>query len=121
MNPIELLAARTALFLTVKEAAEHIGDCSPRAWQLWESGKNPIPRNLPHEINDLLQLRSQLIEQRTLEATASESGHIVLTWYADIDAFQRDTGKLSVPMWRVTQSVAAHMYAEGLAALEVIQ
>ena len=45
MTPKELIDWRTRLGITQTRAAELLG-CSRRAIQLWEAGKNDIPKNI---------------------------------------------------------------------------
>lgn len=42
MSPAEFLAARTRLGMTTRELAAAL-ECTQRAVQWWESGRNPVP------------------------------------------------------------------------------
>lgn len=100
--------------LEASEAAEHIGKVSVRSWQYWEAGRSPVPEDVSNEIGDLANMRARLIDARIAQAA---SGRISLNYYRTLDDFALATGKASVPMWRLTQSVVAELYARGLAEL----
>jgi hypothetical protein len=110
MNNKELQAFRKLLMLDVKEAAEHIGDVSPRTWQYWEAGRNPIPKDVENEIKDFVNLRNSLLKRRILEW---QNGDLrVAQYYMTINEFEQTTGKRNVVMWRITNSVAAEILSE---------
>ncbi|MGP7732915.1 Aca2/YdiL-like domain-containing protein [Oceanimonas smirnovii] len=116
MTNYELQALRKLLMLEVSEAAREIGNVSPRSWQYWESGRSPVPDDVAHQIRDLADMRIQLIELR-FEQVEAAGEPIALNFYRTLDDYEAVTGKRDVVSWRLTQAVAATLYAEGDATL----
>lgn len=115
MNNLELQALRKLFMLDVSEAAEFIGKVSPRSWQYWEAGRSLVPQDVSNQMTDYAQIRDDLLARRLEQCIPDE--RIKLNFYQNIDEFEATTGKRNVVMWRLTQSVAAQLYAEGLAEL----
>jgi DNA-binding XRE family transcriptional regulator len=116
MKNIELQAARKLLMLETKEAAELIGTVSTRTWQYWEKGQYAIPDDVAGQIEDLIQLRSDMMERRKKEAEQAGDDYTI-NYYRTIEDFKHATGKDNVVMWRLTQSVAATLFTEYKAKL----
>ena len=105
--------------LDVSEAAEHIGKVSNRTWQYWESGRSPVPNDVAEELFFWNSWRDDLLEIR-IEQCKKDSGNeqlINLNYYKTLDDFEVRTGKRNVITWRITQSIAAQLYSEGLCNL----
>lgn len=116
MNNKELQALRKLLMLDVSEAAEHIGDVSNRSWQFWEAGRSAVPKDVADLMEDYVNLRDSLLRSRINEFEKTGK-RIKLNYYISIDEFEQATGKRNVVMWRITNSVAAELYAERMAEL----
>lgn len=117
MNHKELQALRKLLMLDTSEAAEHVGEVKARTWYYWEEGKNPIPPEVAGSMLDLERMRKMRIEKARKQI--HDGGKLKYhTRYEDYNV-DPDTpsGQHSVVSWRISQSVAAHFYAEGLADL----
>ncbi|WP_019933869.1 DUF1870 family protein [Oceanimonas smirnovii] len=112
MTHYELQALRKLLMLEVSEAAREIGDVSPRSWQYWESGRSPVPDDVANQIRNLTDMRYQLLELRT-EQIEKAGKPIQLNFYRTLDDYEAVTGKRDVVSWRLTQAVAATLFAEG--------
>ena len=109
MNHYELAAMRQLLMLSVTEAAEEIGQCSTRAWQHWETGRNRIPEDVEIEIYGLIGNRNRIIAEM-LDYKIDES--IRLKYFKTHAAFHEQYKK-DVINFRLYQSVAAYLFAEG--------
>lgn len=117
MTNYELQALRKRLMLETGEAAKHIGQCSPRTWQYWESGRNNVPTDVADQMTDLSQILEQTLEARQEQFAKANGEKIDLSFYQNLKSFTTATGKANVVMWRLSQSVAAQMYSNGSANL----
>lgn len=109
MNHYELQAMRKLLMLDVKEAVEHIGACSTRAWQNWEIGRNTVPADVDEEIYRLIGNRKLIIDNTI--SLENEIG--ALKFYKTLTSFISDYPKSEIISWRLHQSVTAYLFAEG--------
>jgi len=103
MNNKELQAARKLLFLSVAEAAKHIGKVTPRSWQKWERGENRVPNNVEEKIIMLLQKRLDMISEIAKQGIDKIS---YLTFNEKI------TENSDLVDCRLSQSVAAHYFGK---------
>lgn len=121
MNCYELQALRKIFMLDVREAAELIGDkpVSVRTWQYWESGRSPVPNDIAEAMLFWNGWRDDAFDERIKQCKPKNSGlePIPLNYYKTIDDFEKATGKRNVITWRLSQSVAAGLYSEGMAVL----
>ncbi len=103
--------------LEVNEAAEHVGGVRARTWYYWEEGRNPIPPEVADRMNELVEARGLLIEKVKRDA---QGGCLTLHYCATFEDFKAhpktEEGR-DIVDWRISQSVAAHFLAEGLADL----
>lgn len=114
MNNRELQALRKLFFLSVTEAAEHIGGVSARSWQHWESGKYSVPDDVSKKMDELADRRLNMIE--VCENVMSE--HNVATdidYDISFESYESRHSGSSVIDWRMAQSVAAHFLGERIA------
>lgn len=109
MNHYELQAMRKLLMLDVKEAADYIGQCSARAWQHWESGRNAVPDDIEMEIYGLIGNRNLVVE----EAYVGSGEMGALKYYKTLDAFLVDYPESNAVSWRLHQSITAYLFGEG--------
>src|SRR3546814_1610125 len=72
-SDLELQATRKLLMLDVAEAADLIGQVSPRTWQYWESGRNTVPADVSDEMQALLSIRGEMIDAITEQLPADGS------------------------------------------------
>lgn len=115
MNNKELQAIRKLLMLDVSEAAELIGKVAPRSWQYWEAGRSPVPADVECEMQDLLAIRTQMMDAVDDKIAAGEA--LKLPFYGSFEQYQLDNPEGTHLSWRLSQSVAALYYAEGHADL----
>lgn len=108
MNHYELQAMRKLLMLDVKDAAEHIGACSTRAWHFWETDRNTVPVDVDEEICRLIGNRKLIIDN----TISSETEIGALKFYKTLTSFIYDYPKSNVIGWRLHQSVTAYLFAE---------
>ena len=111
----ELQAMRKLLMLDVSEAAELIGNVSPRSWQYWESGRSAVPDDVDMEIYGLIQQRNDLIDKLLEEQEAAEkSGKVfVMEYFHTFDQFaSKFPGKNKVD-WRIHQAAVSFIFSEG--------
>ncbi len=117
MNNRELQALRKLFFLSVTEAADHIGGVSARSWQHWETGKYSVPDDVSKKMDELADRRLNMIE--VCENVMSE--HNVA---ADIDydlsfeSYKSMHKESTVIDWRLAQSVASYFLGERTANLK---
>lgn len=113
MNAKELQALRKMLMLDVSEAAEIIGGVSTRSWQYWEAGRSPVPDDVEDKMMRALTQRQHLMDE--IEANLDKEGDTIsVPFYAYHDEFaEANPGKGILP-WRISQSVAAELYANNL-------
>lgn len=112
MTNKELQALRRALFISVKEAAEHISKVSVRSWQRWEQGTYAIPDDVSKQMLDLSIKRMEMIE--ACEEIILEKDADTVTINYDItyeDYVSRHPGDTVID-FRIAQSVAACLFAE---------
>lgn len=74
LNNHELQAVRKLLMLDVSEAAEYVGNVSPRSWQYWEAGKVPIPDDVEMEMYGLLQIQDKVVDR--LLSDGKDGSHV---------------------------------------------
>jgi hypothetical protein len=121
MNCYELQALRKLFMLDVREAAELIGGkpVSVRTWQYWESGRSAVPDDIAEAMLFWNSWRDAAFEARISQCHPKRSGKepIKLNYYKTVDDFEKVTGKRNVITWRLSQSVAAGLYSEGMAVL----
>ena len=113
MNHKELQALRKLFFLSVAEAAEHIGGVSARSWQFWESGKYSIPEDVADKMLQLAQRRLNMIE--TCEDLINENPEAEETtqqYYSSLESFAARYPAATMIDWRLAQSVAAYFCGE---------
>ncbi len=113
MNNKELQALRKLFFLSVAEAAEHIGGVSARSWQFWESGKYSIPEDVADRMLKLAQRRLNMIE--TCEDLINENHEveeITQQYYSSLESFAARYPAATMIDWRLAQSVAAYFCGE---------
>lgn len=116
MNSKELQAARKLLMLDVSEAAEFLGNVSPRTWQYWESGRSAVPLDVADEMADLLRMRGDMISE-TQEQLPDNGNGAVLRYFNSFAEFASAHPDGTVRGWRLHQSVAAQFYCDGNAEL----
>lgn len=113
MNNKELQALRKLFFLSVAEAAEHIGGVSARSWQFWESGKYSIPEDVADRMLNLAQRRLNMIETcEDLINENPESEEIIQQYYSSLESFAARYPAATMIDWRLAQSVAAYFCGE---------
>ncbi len=122
MNNAELHALRNLLFLSVEEAAEHIGGVTRRSWFYWEAGKWPVPDDVADKLRALLLIRAQMIEgmeagiaQQTAAAHPDDEPFVL--WHTP-ESWATATGSMKKPpdlsdlaLLRAHQSAAAEVLA----------
>lgn len=117
MNAKELQALRKMLMLDVSEAADIIGGVSKRSWQYWESGRSPVPDDVENKMMGLLEQRQYLMSE--IEARINkEGGTISVPFYVNRAEFAEANPGKSILPWRISQSVAAELYANRLVNLK---
>lgn len=109
INRFELQAIRKLLMLDVTEAAQEIGNVSPRSWQYWESGERPIPSDVDMEMYGLVQQRNEVISE-IIEAEQDDDPQ---KWYPTFEQFLVDYPGSHKMWWRVHQSVVSFLFCEG--------
>lgn len=117
MNNRELQALRKLFFLSVTEAAEHIGGVSARSWQHWESGKYSVPDDVSKKMNDLANHRLNMIE--ACEEVMNE--HDLSTnidYDISFESYESRHSGSSLIDWRMAQSVASYFLGERTANLK---
>lgn len=102
MTNEQLQQLRKALFLDVAEAAEFIGNVSPRAWQRWESGDRAIPKDVENKIIELNKIQENAI------GIALENEGYSYSFY-DYESFREEFSDSKLK-WRLYQSVLARAY-----------
>ncbi|HDR1063374.1 Aca2/YdiL-like domain-containing protein [Pasteurella multocida] len=102
MTKEQLQQLRKALFLDVAEAAEFVGNVSPRAWQRWESGDRAIPSDVENKMIELTKV------QKIALNLALENDGYSYSFY-DYDSFGKKFGENKLK-WRLYQSVLARVY-----------
>lgn len=127
MTNIELIAARKALNMDIRDAAEKMFKVEPRTWRYYESGRSPIPENLEQRVLVVLQRYKEVLENRKLEASEylkKGKGRIALPLYPTFPDYLKDFGIAgSEPTpdqyveWRVQSAVKMQLYAAGLVRL----
>lgn len=117
MNNLELQAARKLLMLDVSEAAEEIGNVSPRSWQYWETGQRSIPEDVTNEMYALLSIRTEQINKLDETLSKTTNNQLQLKYCLSFEQYQNDYPDAKKMQWRIQQSVAALYFTEGYAAL----
>ena len=95
MTNRELQAIRRICFISVKEAADHIGGVSARTWQRWENDEFTIPDDVAFAMRALALARRELIDTNYYAN------------YLSHREFAERYKNTSVIDWRLSQSVAA--------------
>ena len=115
MNNKELQALRKLFFLSVAEAAEHIGGVSARSWQFWESGRYSIPADVAERMLQLAQRRLKIIETcEDLINEHPEASDFTQKYDMSLESFAARHKGATLIDWRIAQSVAAYFYGEAL-------
>lgn len=117
MNNLALMACRKLFFLDVVEAAQHIGNVSPRTWRYYEAGRSKIPDAIASKMEGLLQRRITLKEemrQDALRFKAKGEGRQAIPYYVTYKQYTEETGLTDYLEWRLDQSVKSILYVEGL-------
>lgn len=109
MNNKELQAIRSLLMISVKEAADHIGNVSARTWQRWEDGSYNVP-------DDVAEKMAALAVKRLL-GVAKQAGSLELDYYMSLEEYKLEHIDGDLVGWRISQSVAAYFFGEGAASL----
>lgn len=124
MTASELQALRKFLMLDVKEAADVIGNVSPRSWQYWEAGRSSVPDDVADKMSGLLSHRQMIIEGIEVQVEAySYSPHqeagdrLEMPYYPSLPYYQQSCPGKGVLEWRAYQSAVAEMYANNLIKL----
>jgi hypothetical protein len=111
------------MFLDVKDAAENIGEkpVSNRTWQYWEAGRSQVPEDIAEAMQFWNQWRDGMLGVRLEQCRPNDvcggSEKIKLNYYKTLDCFEKVTGKRNVITWRISQSIAAQLYSQGLVEL----
>lgn len=103
MKKEQLQGLRKALFLDVKEAAELIGNVSPRSWQYWESGDRPVPQDVEEKMLHLSKLKNDA------EKAVLDEGFEYSYKYYDFGSFCARFGNSKIA-WRLYQSVLTALF-----------
>lgn len=110
MNNKELQSARCMFFLTVSEAAKHIGRVSPRTWQRWEKSDSNVPEDVAEKMHQLACERNDLIFlAKALADKKITSGILYEMTLAD---YQQAYPSATLLDWRLSQCVAAYFFIE---------
>lgn len=110
LNNHELQACRKLLMLDVAEAAECFGNCSPRAWQHWESGARQVPHDIDEAIYAAISIRNELIEALSEELSDEENK---LRYFHTFDDFLQVFPGESKAIWRIYQSAVSYLFCDG--------
>ena len=102
MDNIELQAARKLLFLSVREAAEMIGEFSVRHWQHLEAGDRTIHEDVKSKMLTLLNLRQELLQNQCAEK---------VEYFLKFQDFQKKNPRGTEIDWKIQQSVFAQNMA----------
>lgn len=103
MKKEQLQGLRKALFLDVKEAAELIGNVSPRSWQYWESGDRPVPQDVEEKMLNLSRLKNDA------EKAVLDEGFEYSYKYYDFESFCERFGNNKIA-WRLYQAVLTALF-----------
>lgn len=114
----ELKALRKIFFLSVAEAAEHIGYVSARTWQRWELGEYKIPDDVEKKINDLAERRLLMIEDCDEVMNEHDPESTVFDFDMTFEDYKTRHPESNIIDWRLSQSVAAYFLGEGIAKLK---
>lgn len=102
--------------LDIREAAELIGECSPRSWQRWESGKVPIPQHIATKMLNLVQARNNIIKgvwnRHCAETSGTNNTWLQVRYYHSFDEHKQDFPHESKVRWRIYQSAIAALFSE---------
>ena len=113
MNKKELQATRRLLMISVKEAADHVGNVSARTWQRWEHGSLNVPGDIGEKMQNLAEKR-RLIIARVKRLTSDA----IPTYHMTYHKYKLCNSQLCVIDWRISQSVAAYFFIEAKARLD---
>lgn len=111
MTHTELRQLRKLLFIDVTEAARLIGGCEPRTWQRWEKGDRSIPLDVVQAIQMLSLTR---LERLQLKFKTDDPNY---RYFELFEEYKASGGGGNELMWRLAQSVAAHILHEQQAQL----
>lgn len=121
MNNKELQALRKLLMLEVAEVAEFVGKVNVRSWQYWEAGRSAVPADVETEMLDLESSRDFQIESLLKSTESNDATRFQLPYFSSFEDYTANpttpADQKNVLNWRISQSVAAYFFAEGLADL----
>jgi len=116
MNNKELQALRLLFTLSVTEASEHIAKLkSSRSWQHWEAGKYSVKDDVASFMLKIADARMNTIEE--IENKLSTDNNICLDYYMTFREYSLDFPQGTIIDWRVSNSISAYFFAEGLIGL----
>lgn len=118
MTNKELQALRRALFISTKEAAEHIGKVSVRGWQHWEKGTYAIPDDVSIQILNLSEKRMNMIEACEEIIHEKDADEVYVDYHMNFDDYLKKHPGDTLIDFRLTQSVAACLFAEKVLCLK---
>lgn len=113
LNNSELQAMRKLLMLDVSEAAEWIGNVTPRTWQRWESGDRSIPSDIDMEIYGLIQIRNKMIDELTGWQVENHGELLKMKYYHTFEQFEADHEGANRVTWRIHQAAVSFVFSEG--------
>lgn len=98
------------------EASKFIaGLKSPRSWQHWESGKYSVKDDVANFMLELADARMKTIE--IIEDELAQGKELTLNYYMSFREYSLDFPKGTVIDWRISNSISAYFFAEGLVDL----
>lgn len=102
---LNLCLIRAALDLSIEEAANHILDVTPAAWEAWESARIIAPEWVMEKVSNLTYEQQAMLE--AMRKVITEEGLRPIS-YSTYAAYLLDHPESSFISWRITQSVAKH-------------
>ena len=106
MTNNELKQLRRLLFLDVSDAARLIGDCEPRTWQRWEKGDRAIPADVVQFVQMLALTRWERLQFEFEDSNPNYQ------YFETFEEYKLAGGSGNELIWRLAQSVAAHLLCE---------
>ena len=97
--------------LDVSEAAELVGNVSPRTWQYWEAGRSKVPPDVDSEMYALIAIRNELINIFMDKFKLDDIGPV--RWFHVFEDFQTVFPDENKVTWRIYQSCIALLFTEG--------
>lgn len=104
---------RKLLMLDVAEAADLIGNATPRAWQRWESGDRSIPDDVKETMFSLIQDRNEMISDLTQWQYDNEGALLKMKYYHAFEQFEAENKGTTKIDWRLHQAVVSFIFSEG--------